>query len=150
MDRETVVNPYNGMLFLFVFCSVAELYLSLCDPVDCSTPGLPVPHQVCPSSCPLHQWCHPTISSSFTLSSFCLQCFSALGGQSIGASASASVLPMSIQSWFPLGLMGLISLEFKGQSRVFSSTTVQKHQFFSTLPSLWSSSLNHTWLLKRS
>ena len=91
-----------------------------------------------PSSCPLNRWCHPTISSSVVLFSFCLQSFPASGSfpgsqlftsgsQSIGA--SASVLPMSIQGWFPLGLTGLISLLSKGLSRVFSSTTVQEHQF---------------------
>ena len=69
------------------------------------------------------------------------------GGQSIGASASASVLPMSIQGWFLLGLAGFISLQSKGLSRVFSNTTAQKHQFFSIQPSLWSNSHIHTWLL---
>ena len=71
------------------------------------------------------------------------------GGQSIGASASASVLPMSTQDWFPLGWTGWISLQSKGLSRVFSNTTVQKHQFFSTQPSLWSNSHIHTWLLEK-
>ena len=75
--------------------------------------------------------------------------FFALGGQSIGASASASVLPMNIQDWFPLGLTGLISLQFKGLSRVFSSITIQKHQFFILQPSLWSNSHIHTWLLEK-
>ena len=70
------------------------------------------------------------------------------GGQSIGASTSASVLPMNIQDWFPLGLTGWISLQSKGLSRVFSNTTVQKHQFFSPQPSLWSNSLIYTWLLE--
>ena len=70
------------------------------------------------------------------------------GGQSIGASASASVLPMNIQSWFPLGLTGLISLQSKGFLRIFSSTTVRKHQFFGTQPSLWSNSYICTWLLE--
>ena len=98
---------------------------------------------VCPSSWQLNQWCHPTIPSSVTLFSFCLQSFPASrsfpmnrlfasGGPSIGVSASASVLPMNIQDWFPLGLIGVISLLSKGLSRVFSNTTVQKHQFFST------------------
>ena len=68
----------------------------------------------------------------------------------IGASASASVLPMNIQDWFPLGLTGLTSLQSKGLSRVFSNTTVQKHQFFGTQLSLWSNSHIHTWLLKKS
>ena len=71
------------------------------------------------------------------------------GGQSTEASASASVLPMNIQGWFPLGLTGLISLQSKRFSRVFSSTTIQKHQFFGTQPSLWSKFHIHTWLLEK-
>ena len=71
------------------------------------------------------------------------------GGQHIGVSASASVLSMNIQDWFSLGLTGLISLQSKGLSRVFSNTTVQKHHFFSTQPSLWSNSHIHTWLLEK-
>ena len=113
---------------------------------------------VCPSSCPLNRWCHPTISLSVTLFSFCHHSFPASGsfpmsqlftsgGWNIRASASASVLPMNIQEWVPLSLTGLISLLSKGLSRVFSSTTVQKHQFFGALPSLLSSSHIHTWLL---
>ena len=70
-------------------------------------------------------------------------------GQSVGASASVSVLPMNIQDWFPLGWTGLISLQSKGLSRVLSNTTVQKHQFLSTQPSLWSTSHIHTWLLEK-
>ena len=115
---------------------------------------------VCSNSCPLSQWCYLTISSSVTLFSFCLQSFPASGsfpmsrlftsgGQSIGASASASVLPMNIQGWFLLELTGLISLKFKGLSRVFSKTTVWKHQFSGTQPSLWSNSHIHTWLLEK-
>ena len=99
--------------------------------------------KVCSNSCPLSQWCHPTISSSVIAFCFCPQSFPAsgafpinrlfaLGGQSIGASASASVLPMNIQGWFPLGLTGWISLLSKGLSRVFSSNTVLKNQFFGT------------------
>ena len=99
--------------------------------------------KVFPSSNPLSRWSYPTISSSAAFFSFCLQSFPASGsflmsqffasgGQSIGASASASVLPMSIQGWFPLGLTGLKSLLSKGLSGVFSSTAIQKHQFFST------------------
>ena len=91
--------------------------------------------------CPLSQWCHPTISSPAVPFSFCLQSFPASGsfqmsqlfisgGQSIGVSASTSVLPMNIQDWFTLGWTGWISLQSKGLSRVFSNTTVQKHQFF--------------------
>ena len=102
-------------------------------PCTSPTPG------VHPNPCPLSWWCHPTISSSVVLFS-CLQSFPAsgsfpmswvfpLGGQSIKASASVSVIPMNIQGWFPLGLTGLISLQSKGLWRVFSSTIVQKHQF---------------------
>ena len=75
--------------------------------------------------------------------------FFASGGQSIGVSASASVLPVNIQDWFPLGWTSWISLQSKGLSRVFSNTTVQKHQFFSAQPSLWSNSHIHTWLLEK-
>ena len=111
----------------------------------------PLSSRVCSNSCPLSLWCHPIISSSATLFSSCPQSFPVSGsfpmsqfftsgGQSIGVSALASVLPMNIQDWFPLGLTGLISLLSKGLSRSFSSTTVQKHQFFSSQPSLWSNS----------
>ena len=99
------------------------------------------------NSCPLSQWCHPTISSSVVPFSSCLQSFPASGsfpmsqlftsdGQSIGVSASASVLPMNIQDWFPFGWTGWVSLQSKGLSRVFSNTTVQKHQFFGAQLSL--------------
>ena len=100
------------------------------------------------NSCPLSRWCHPTISSSAVPFSSHLQSFPAWGsfqvsqffasgGQSIGVSASASVVPMNIQDWFPLGCTGWISLQSKGYSSVFSNITVQKHQFFSAQPSLW-------------
>jgi len=103
--------------------------------------------RACSNSCPLSLWCHPTISSSIIPFYSCLQSFPVLGSfpmsqffasgsQSIGASALASVLLMNIQDWFPLGLTGLISLQSKGLSRVFSNTTVQKHQFFGTQLSL--------------
>ena len=114
--------------------------------------------RACSNSCPLSHWCHPAISSSvfafpssllsFPASgSFQMSQFFTSGGQSIGASASASVLPMNIQDWFPLGLIGLISLQSKGLLRVFSNTTVQKYKFFSPQPSLWSNSHILTWLL---
>ena len=104
-----------------------------------SLPCPSLPPRLCSNS--LSWWCHPTISFSVTLFSSCLQSFLASGsfpvsllftsgGQSIGASTSASVHPMHIQGWFPLGLTGLISFLSKGLSRVFSNTTVQKHQFF--------------------
>ena len=99
------------------------------------------------NSCPSSWWCHPTISSSVIPFPSCLQAFPASGsfqmsqfftscGQSFGVSASPSVLPMNIQDWFPLGWTGWISLQSKGLSRVFSNTTVQKHQFFGTQLSL--------------
>ena len=114
---------------------------------------------VCPDSCPLSQWCHPTISSSLAPFSSCPQSFLApgffpmsrlftSGGQSIGASTSASVLSITIQGWFPFRLTGLISLLPKGLSRVFSSPTVRKHQFFSAQPSLWSNSHIHDYWKK--
>ena len=118
------------------------------------TPG------VYPNACPLSQWWHLTILSSVAPFSSCLQSFPALGsfpvsqrftsgGQSLGASASASVLPMNIQGLFPLGLPGLISLLSMGLWRVFSSTTIQKHQFFGTQSSLWSNFYIRTWLLEK-
>ena len=118
-------------------CGLQHARLSYPSP----TPG------ACSNSCPLSQWYHPTVSSSIIHFSSCLQSFPAsgsfpmsqfftLGGQSIGASASALVLPMNIQVWFPLGLTGWISLQSKGLSRVFSNTTVQKHQFFGAQLSL--------------
>ena len=114
--------------------------------------------RACSNSCSLSQWCHPTISSSVIPFSFCLQSFPVSGSfpmsqfftsgdQSIGV--SASVLPMNIQDWFPLGWTGWISLQSKGLSRVFSNTTVQKHQFFGTQLYLWSNSHMHTWLLEK-
>ena len=115
---------------------------------------------VCSNSCPSSQWCHPTISSSVDPSSTCLQSCSASGyfpmsqfftsgGQSIGISASASVLPMNILDWLPLRWTGWISLQSKGLSRIFSNTTVQKHQFFGAQPSLQSNSHIQTWLLEK-
>ena len=115
-------------------------------PCPSPTPG------VYSNSCPSSWWCHPTISSSVIPFSFCLQSFSASGsfpvsqlftsgGQSIGASALASVLPVNIQDWFPLGLTGLISLKSKEFSRVFSSTIIQKQQFSKVLSFLYDPSL---------
>ena len=144
------------------FSSFAQLCSTLCDPMECSTPGLPVHHQLLEfysNSCPLHWWCHPTISSSVVPFSSCFRSCPASGsfqmsqfftssGQSI-ASASASVLPMNIQDWFPLGLTGWISLQSKGLSRVFSNTT-------SKVLILWRSAFFivqshiHTWLLEKS
>ena len=111
----------------------------------------------CSNSCPLSQWCPPAISSSVipfsclqtspASGSFLMSQLFTSGSQSIGA--SPSILSMNIQGWFPLGWTGLISLQSKGFSRVFSNTTVQKHQFFGAQPSLWSNSHNHSWLLEK-
>ena len=123
-------------------------------PCPSPTPG------VQSNSCPLSRWCHPAISSSVIPFSSCPQSLPASGsfpmsqlftwgGQSIGVSPSASVLPMNIQDWFPLGCAGCISLQSKGLSGVFSITTVQKHQFFGAQLSSQSSSHIHTWLLEK-
>ena len=112
------------------------------------------------NSCPSSQWCHPAISSFVVPFSSCPQSLPASGsfpmgqlitwgGQSIGVSASASVLPMNTQKWSPLGWTGWISLQSKGLSRVFSNTTFQKHQFFSSQLSSQSNSHIHTWLLEK-
>ena len=121
--------------------------------------SLPAPG-VYPNSCPLSWWCHLTISSSVIPFSSCLQSFPASGsfqmsqffasgGQSIGVSASASFLPKNIQGWSPLEWTGWISLQSKGLSRVFSNTTVQKHQFFGAQFSSQSNSHIHTWPLEK-
>ena len=125
----------------------------------CQASLSPTP-RTCSNSCPLSQWCHPTISSSvipfsswlqsFPASgSFPMSQFFASGGQSTGASASASVYPMNIQNWSALGLTGWISLQSKRLSRVLSNTTNQKHQFFSAQLSLWSKSHIYTWPLEK-
>ena len=151
-------------IMLWWWCSVTQSCPTLCDPMDYSMPGFCVLHSPSPGACsnlyPLRRWCHLTILPSAVPISSCLQSFPAStsfptcqffasGGQSIGASASASVLPMNIQDWFPLGLTGFISLQSKGLSRVFSSATVQKNEFFSAQPSLWSNSNICTWLLEK-
>ena len=144
------------------FSSVAQPCPTLCDPKYCSTPGLSVHHQH-PEFTQTHvRWVgddiqpsHPVVPfsshfQSFPASrSFQMSQFFASGGQSIRPSLSASVLPMNIQGWLPLGLTGLISLLSQGLSRVFSSTTVWKSQFFSAQLSLWSSSHIGTWLLEK-
>ena len=123
-------------------------------PCPSPTPG------VYSNSCPSSLWCHPTISSSVVPFSSCAQSLQASGtfpmnqlfswgGQCIGVSAPASVLPMNTQDWSPLGWTGWISLQFKGLSRVFSNTTVQKHQFFSAQLSSQSNSHIHTWPLEK-
>ena len=119
----------------------------------------PMP-RVYPNSCPLSQWCHPAISSSVIPFSSCPQSLPASesfpvsqlfswGGQSTGVSALASFLPKNTQDWSPLEWTAWISLQSKGLSRVFSNTTVQKHQFFGAQPSSQSNSHIHTWLLEK-
>ena len=128
-------------------CSVMSNSLQPHGPQHARPPCPSPTPRVYPNSCSLSHWCHPTISSSVIPFSSCPQSFPTSGsfqmsqlftsgGQSIGVSASTSVLPMNIQDWFPLGWTGWISLLFKGLSRVFSNTTVQKHQFFSAQLSL--------------
>ena len=154
-------------------CFSPSVYLCLQFSHSVVSPSLP-PHGLqyarllCPSpspraysnSCPSSQWYHPTTSCSVVCFSSCLQSFSASGsfpmshfftsgGQSIGASAVASVLPINIQDQFPLGWTGGIYLQSKGLSRVFSNTTVQKYQFSSNQTSLWSKSHIHTWRLEK-
>ena len=117
--------------------------------------------RVYPNTCPMSQWCHSAISSSVIPFSSCPQSLPASGsfpmsqlfawgGQSVGVSASASVLPMNTQDWPPLGWTGLISLQSKGLSGVFFNTTVQKHQFFGAQLSSQSNSHIHTWPLEKS
>ena len=147
-------------------CSVVHSCLTLCNSMDCSMPGFPVLHHL-PELDQTHvHWVGDAIQPSHPLFivpfSSCLQSLPASGsflmsrlfesgGQSIGASASASVLLMNIQGWFPLGLTGLISLQSKGLLKVFSSTTIRKHQFFDVQPSLWSTvaSTHDYWINHR-
>ena len=129
-------SPEFNITKIFTYCCcylAGKLCLTLCSPIDYSTSGFPILHHlpsVCSNSCPLSQWCHPTISSSAvpfsscpqsfpTSGSFPVSWFFTSGGQSIRASASASTLPMNIQGWFPLEWTGLISLLSKGLSRYF-------------------------------
>ena len=141
VPQRVVQSPSGVQLFVVSWTAA-------CRP-PCPSP----PPGVCPSSVSLHRWCHPAISSSDALF-FCPQSFPVSGtfpmshlftsdDPNTGASASGSVLPMNIQDWCPLRLTGLISLLSKG----LSSTTVRRHWFFGVLPSLQSSSHNHTWPL---
>ena len=163
MNRtDSSFHPCGFYTFSAVQCSRSVVSDSLWPHGPQHTrPPCPSPTpRVYSNSCLLSQWCHPTISPSVVSFSSRLQSFPASGsfqmsqfftsgGQSIGVSASTSVLPMNIQDCFPLGWTGWISLPSKGLSRVFSNTIVQKHQFFGAQPSLWSNSHIHTWLLKK-
>ena len=154
------INPWIDeldQLLLFTCWAVSNSLR----PLELQQARLPCPSlspRVCSNSSPLIQRCHPTVSSSGAFFSSCPQFFPASGsfpmsrlfipgGQRICASASASVLSLCFQDWFPLGLTGFISLLPKGLSRV-SYSTVQKHQFFDIQPSLWSISQIHTWPLE--
>ena len=148
--------PCTWALLLFFSHSVVSSSLRPHGQQHTRLPCPSPPPGACSDACPLSQWCHLNILSSVVRFSSCLQSFQASGsflisqlftsgGLSIGA--SASVFLMYIQDWFPLGWTGWISLQSKGLLRVFSNTRVQKHQFFSTQPSLWSNSHIHTSLL---
>ena len=141
--RFFTTRPIWEPLKISCCCSIAKSCPTPCHPMDCSMPGFPglQSPRSCSNSCSLSWWCHPTISSSVVPFSYS-QSFPASGsfpvgqlftpgGQNIEASASGSVLPMNIWGWFPLGLTGLMIFLYKGLSRVFSSTTIWKHQFFS-------------------
>ena len=161
------VNPKGNQSWIFIGISSVQFSCSVVS--DCLRPhGLQHARPPCPSptpraysnSCPSHRWCHPTISSSVVPLSSCAQSFPASGsfqmsqffasgGQSIGVSASTSVLLMKTQDWSPLGWIGWISLQSKGLSRVFPNTTVQKHQFFGAQLSSQSNSHIHTWPLEK-
>ena len=152
-----------NMILYFQFSSVAQSCPTLCNPMNCSTPGLPVHHQLpeftqthvhrvsdaIQPSHPLSSPSPPAPNPSLHQSLFQWVNSLAWGGQSIGVSASASVLPMNTQDWFPLGWTGWISLQSKGLSRVFSNSTVQKHQFFSAQLSSQSNFHIHTWPLEK-
>ena len=145
-----------------IFSSVTHSCLTL-QPHSLQHARLPCPSptpRACSNSSPSSRWCHPTISLSavpfsfrrlsFPASgSFQMSQFFTSGGQSIGVSASGSVLPINIQDWSPLGWTGWISLQSKGLSRVFSNPTVQKYQFLGAQLSLWSNSNIHIWLLEK-
>ena len=155
--RKRVSRTFSSVQF----SSVTQLCLTLCDPMNRSTPGLPVHHQLLGfTHTHVHRVsdaCHPAISSSVIPFSSCPQSLPASesfpmshlawGGQSTGVSALASFLPKKSQGWSPSEWTGWLSLQSKGLSRVFSNTTVQKHQFFSAQLSSQSNSHIHTWLL---
>ena len=148
---------------LCYYCSVTQSCPTFCNPMDCSSSCLPVLHyppefaeihvhwvsDAIWSSHPLSSHSLPALNLSQTSGSFPMSPLLTWGGQSIGSSASTSILPMNIQAWFPLRLTRLIFLQSKKLSRVSSSTTFQKHQFYSTRPSLWSNSYIHTRRLEK-
>ena len=150
-------------LFLVEFSSVTQSCSTLCDPMNHSIPGLPVHHQLLEFTQTHVHWVGDAIQPSHPLSSpsppvpnpsqqsgsFPMSQLFPWGSQSIGVSASGSVLPMNTQDWSPLEWTGWISLQSKGLSRVFSNTTVQKHQLFGAQLSSQSNSHIHTWPLEK-
>ena len=166
---ENSMNSFLGFFKVIIFVEFIDSVQftqscpTLCDPMDFSKPGLPIHHQLLKFAHTRVHWVGDAFQLFHPMSSPSLPAFNLSQHQgifhwvgclhqvakSIGASASASVPPMAIQDWFLLGLTSLISLLSKGHSRVFCSTTVQKHQFFSAQPSLWSSSHIHIWLLEK-
>ena len=154
----SLLNKY--LLLSMVVVVQLLLCSTLCNPMNNSMPGFPIIHYL-PEFAQTHvywvsdavqpsHFCHPFFycPQYFPESGFFpMSWLFTTGGQSIGDSASS--FPMNMQDWYPLGLTSLISLQSKGLSRVFSSTTVQKHQFFGVQPSLWSNSHIHTWLLEK-
>ena len=162
-DQGSANQNHNEISSVVQFSSVAQSCPTLCDPMICSTPALLVHHQF-PEFTQTHdhkvsdaiQPSHPLLSPSPpafqslpALKSFPMSQLFSWGGQSTGISASASVLPKKSQGWSPSEWTGWISLQSKGLSRVFSNTTVQKHQFFSAQPSSQSNSHIHTWPLEK-
>ena len=151
MEKQSGVYACSGILLLFshsFVCDSLRAHGLQYTRFPCLSPS----PGACSNSCPLNQWCHPTISSSVALFSSCPPSYPASGsfpvswlfisgGQSIRASVSASIFPVNIQGWFPLGLIGLISLQFKG----LSNTTVWKYQFFGIQPSLSLTSIHGYW-----
>ena len=151
-----VINHITIWVCIHCCFSVDNPSPTLCDPMDCSTPGFPVHHHLSEFAQTHVHWVSDAIQSSYPLLPLLLlpSVFPSIRllpshGQSFGASASASVLPKNIQGWFPSGLTRLSSLLSKGLSRIFSSTTVWKGQFFKAQSSIWSNSCIHTWLLEK-
>ena len=161
VTREIKIKVTMRWCYTTSYCSVTQSCLTVCYPMDCSMPSFPVLHHLLELAQTHVLWVDDAIQPSHPLSplhvlsifprtrSFPMSWFFTSGGQSIGTSTSASVLPKNIQNWFPLGLTGFISLQTERLSRVFSSTTIKKHQFFSTQPSLRSNSHTCTWLLEK-
>ena len=157
MNKQNVIYTLNG---IFCCCLVTKLCLTLCNPMDCNTPDFPVLHYL-PEFAQTHiHWVSDAIQPSHPLSPPSPPALNLSQHQALFSELAllirwpkywclASVLSMNIQGWFPLGLTDLISLLTKGFSRVFSSTTVQKHKFFGSQPSLWSISYIHIQLLEK-